>query len=54
MEREQLLRGTRTPIAGLAGIWTVTEMIAPDEAEVIDAEIWVRPATADELEGDGK
>jgi hypothetical protein len=54
VEREQLLRGTITPIAGLAGTWTVTEMVAPDQAEVIDAEIWVRRATAEELEGTAK
>ena len=47
--REQLLRGTQTVITGLPGVWTVTEMIAPDEGEVIDAEIWVRPATDEEL-----
>jgi hypothetical protein len=44
VEHERLLRGTRTSIAGVEGLWTVTEMTAPDEAEVIDAEIWVRPA----------
>ena len=49
VEREQLLRGSQTEIAGLDGLWLVTEMLAPDEAEVIDAEIWVRPATDGEL-----
>lgn len=45
VEHDQVLRGTHTTIAGLEGLWVVTEMIAPDEAEVIDAEIWVKPAT---------
>ena len=50
VESEPLLIGTKTTIAGLAGLWVVTEMNAPGEAEVvITAEIWVRPATDEEL-----
>lgn len=49
VEHERLLRGTQTTIAGLEGLWVVTEMIAPDEAEVIDAEIWLRAVTDEEL-----
>jgi len=45
VEHKQLLRGTQTTIAGLEGLWVVTEMNPPDEAEVIDAELWVRPPT---------
>ena len=43
----ELLRGSVLTIVGLEGAWVVTEMDAPDEAEVIDAEIWVtRPTLA--------
>lgn len=50
VETEPLLRGTLTAITGLPGLWVVTEMDAPDEAEVlISAEIWLRPATDEEL-----
>jgi len=49
VEHDQLLRGTRTTITGLEGVWVVTELSPPGEAEIIDAELWVRPATDDEL-----
>ena len=42
-----LLRGSVVTVVGLDGAWVVTEMDAPDEAEVIDAEIWLtRPTLA--------
>ncbi len=44
VEHERLLRGSKTTIVGLQGLWVVTEMNAPDEAEVIDAELWIEPA----------
>ena len=46
VEHERLLAGSQTTIAGLEGLWVVTEMNAPDKAEVIDAEIWVEPYEA--------
>lgn len=46
---ERLLIGSRTTIIGLEGLWIVTEMNPPDEAEVVDAELWLRPATDEEL-----
>ena len=43
----ELLKGSVLSIVGLEGAWVVTEMDAPDEAELIDAEIWVtRPTLA--------
>ena len=45
VEHAQLLRGSRTTIVGVEGLWVVTEMLAQDEAEVIDAEVWLRTAS---------
>jgi hypothetical protein len=43
----ELLRGAVITIVGFEGVWVVTEMNPPGEAEVIDAEIWVtRPESA--------
>ncbi len=44
--RQELLRGAEATIVGLEGTWLITEMNAPGEAEVIDAEIWVKPAAS--------
>lgn len=49
LNHDRLLKGTTVALTGLDGIWTITEMEAPDEAEVIDAELWLRPATDEEL-----
>jgi hypothetical protein len=49
VEQQRLLRGTLTTIAGVDGAWVVTEMVAPDEAEAIYAELWLREATDEEL-----
>ena len=49
LNHERLLRGSRVTITGLDGVWIVTELEAPDEAELIDAELWLLLATAEEL-----
>ena len=49
VEQERLLKGTLTTIVGVDGLWVITEMAAPDEAEAIDAELWLREATDEEL-----
>jgi hypothetical protein len=49
VEHEPLLRGAHTTITGLEGSWAITEMIPPGEAEAIEAEIWLREATDEDL-----
>ena len=45
--QQALLRGAEVTIVGLEGTWAIVEMNAPDEAEVIDAEIWVKSSAPD-------
>ena len=49
LNHDRLLRGSRVTINELDGIWIITELDAPDEGERIDAELWLRPATDEEL-----
>lgn len=48
IEHDQLLRGAQATIAGLEGLWVVSEMIPPDEAEVTVAELWVKRPSDEE------
>jgi hypothetical protein len=49
VEQERLLRGALTTLTGIEGVWVITEMVAPDESEAIDAELWLREAADEEL-----